>query len=96
LESTPIIDIRAVSDPSSVALELVKYLTKDIDANGDKIDPDLYAKVYCALDGHRSVQASRGFMKRGEPTEHACECGASLPRRVKRKASKTEKQESKP
>jgi hypothetical protein len=91
LDARPIIDIRAVDDAESVASELIKYLTKDIDANGQKIEPDLYAKVYCALDGHRALQASRGLMQRAEREPRACECGATLPRLVRKKKPQEDK-----
>ena len=81
----PIVDIREVTNGESVQRELVKYLTKDIDAQGKKIPPELYAKVYMALDGRRVVQASRGFMSRAGKGPCACvECGASLPKDVRR------------
>jgi hypothetical protein len=83
LESAPIIDIRAVK--SGVEHELVKYLTKDIDEQGNKIAPQLYAQVYCALDQRRALQASRGFMARAKRERLPCTCGATLPRYVKRK-----------
>lgn len=79
----PVIDIRLAT--KGVEQELVKYLTKDIDEQGDKIAPELYAEVYRALDGRRALQSSRGFMKAGEGEKPACECGARLPRRVQRK-----------
>lgn len=66
------------------AQELIKYLTKDIDANGKKISPDVYAEVYKAFDGRRITQASRGFMALAEQEAMRCECGACLPRRVRK------------
>ena len=82
----PVIKIKEVYEGPSLSLELIKYLTKDIDEHGDKIAPELYAEVYKSLDGRRVLQASRGFMGLGERGPRACEgCGASLPRTVKRK-----------
>jgi hypothetical protein len=66
------------------AQELIKYLTKDIDANGDKLAPEIYAEVYKAFDGRRITQASQGFMALAESAASRCECGACLPRRVRR------------
>lgn len=66
------------------AYELIKYLTKDIDANGDKIAAEVYAEVYKAFDGRRITQASRGFMALAEREAMRCECGACLPRRVRK------------
>ena len=74
--SSPIIDIRALEDSPQSAQELIKYLTKDIDENGDKLPPELYAEVYKALDRHRSTQPSRGFMQLAKRTK-TCVCGAT-------------------
>jgi hypothetical protein len=82
---TPIVDIRAMRDPASGAQELIKYLTKDIAAGGEKLPPELYAQVVQALDGKRQTQASKGFMARAESASPACECGSTLPKRVRRK-----------
>lgn len=70
-----VVDIRAVRDSDGAALELVKYLTKDITDGGVPIAPAVYAEVYRALDGKRVTQASRGFMS-GARERVACECGA--------------------
>jgi len=80
-----IVDIRSVNDPQAISSELIKYLTKDIDAQGDKISPELYAEVYSALDGRRALQASRGFMRLAERQLPACECGEDIPPLVRRK-----------
>ena len=64
--ASPVLDIRAMKDPRSGALELIKYLTKDISANGERLDAELYAQVINALDGHRQTQCSRGFMSRAK------------------------------
>ncbi|HEY5962330.1 MAG TPA: hypothetical protein VIV60_37495 [Polyangiaceae bacterium] len=79
----PILDIRAAGH--GVEQELVKYLSKDIDEHGHKLDPDLYAKVYCTLDQRRALQASRGFMARAAKYRRTYECGSALPRLVRRK-----------
>jgi hypothetical protein len=78
-----IIDIREVHDEGAER-ELIKYLTKDITANGEKLAPELYAQVYKALDGLRTTQASRGFMGRAAQEERRCDCGCALPKRVRR------------
>ena len=62
------------------AQELIKYLTKDIDANGDKVPSAIYAEVYEAFDGRRMTRASRGFMALAKQEARRCECGASLPK----------------
>lgn len=79
-----IIDLREFREAGSGAQELIKYLTKDIDANGHKVPPEVYADVYKALDGSRLTQASRGFMALAKRGALQCECGASLPRRVRK------------
>ncbi len=79
-----IIDLREFREAQAGAQELIKYLTKDIDANGDKVPPAVYAEVYKVLDGSRTTQASRGFMSLAEQSAQQCECGASLPRRVRK------------
>lgn len=91
--TAPIIDIRQVTESDSIASELIKYLTKDIDANGEKLDPELYAKVYCALDSRRSLQSSRGLMQRANKGIRQCECGASLPKLVRRKDANAQAKE---
>jgi hypothetical protein len=78
-----IIDIREVQG-NAAERELIKYLTKDITANGKKLAPELYAQVYKALDGRRNTQASRGFMAKAEREKQRCECGCALPKRVQR------------
>jgi hypothetical protein len=50
-----------------VAFELCKYMTKDLDDDGERksgrfVDPRTYADALIALDGLRRTQGSRGFM----------------------------------
>lgn len=85
----PIVDLRQIEGSDGGARELIKYLTKDITANGDKVPAELYAEVYKAFDGRRISQASRGFMARGKKEPRACECGATLPPRVERRRRET-------
>ncbi len=73
----PIVDVRAVTDGAGAAAEVIKYLTKDVVANGDLVAPLAFAEVYKALDGTRATQASRGFMARAHREPQRCECGAS-------------------
>jgi hypothetical protein len=78
----PVIDVRATRprngrSDDSVALELVKYMTKDLDAGG-LVDPELYALVYELFDGSRRTQGSSGFVARGEAERvpaPPCSCG---------------------
>ncbi len=87
-----VLDLREITSPKGGVQELIKYLTKDIDAQGDKIAPEIYAEVYKSFDGRRVTQASRGFMSLGE-RESRCSCGTDLPRRItvraKERASET-------
>jgi hypothetical protein len=78
-----IVDIREVH-ADGAEHELIKYLTKDITANGEKVAPELYAEVYKALDGHRSTQSSRGFTAKAEVEKRVCECGCAFPPRVRK------------
>lgn len=81
----PVIDVRLVDDALGAARELIKYLCKDIDANGDKVAPSVFAQVYCTLDQHRLTQASTRFMALAERQPARCECGGSLgqPKRIR-------------
>jgi hypothetical protein len=81
----PVLDIRAMRDAQRGAQELIKYLTKDITAGGEKLPPELYAQVIAALEGSRQTQASRGFMARAAASPPPCECGSPLPKRVRLK-----------
>ncbi len=78
-----IVDIREADD-SGAEHELIKYLTKDITADGNKLAPELYAEVYRALDGRRSTQGSEGFIGLAKQEGRRCECGCVLPKRVRR------------
>jgi hypothetical protein len=90
IDSDVIVDVRSVDCPERGAAELVKYMTKDIDDNGDKIPPELYAQVIVALESHRQTQASKGFMKRAAERKLACvQCNSPLPKRVRRKPTGT-------
>ena len=81
----PVLDIRAMRDAHTGAQELIKYLTKDITAGGEKLPPELYAQVIAALEGSRQTQASRGFMARAAASAPPCECGSPLPKRIRLK-----------
>jgi len=83
-EQNAIIHIEQIRDEDGGARELIKYLTKDITAGGERVSPALYAEVYMALEGRRMTQASRGFMARAVREGRRCECGADLPLDVRR------------
>jgi hypothetical protein len=78
-----IVDIKAVTDPRTAAVELIKYMLKDITASGEKIPPAVFARVYEALAGRRMRQASEGFIGLAKRVSPCCECGATLPRTVR-------------
>jgi hypothetical protein len=82
--SDVIIHIQKIEGEDGGARELIKYLTKDITSNGEKLSPALYAEVYKALDGRRIVQGSSGFIARAERAAKRCDCGADLPLDVRR------------
>ena len=67
-----VVDVRRVDDGERGALEVIKYLTKDIVAGGGKVPAATYAEVYCAFDGARLTQASRRFMALAG--RRACRC----------------------
>jgi hypothetical protein len=73
-----VIDVREVRGGADAGLEVIKYMTKDLDADGKRLAPELYAPVYEALDGTRVTQATRGFIALAERHEVFCEeCGAA-------------------
>jgi hypothetical protein len=76
-------DLHEVYSENGAASELIKYMTKDIDANGDKIPPSIYAELYKSLDDRRLTQGSRGFMALANRERPRCECGSSLPRLIR-------------
>jgi hypothetical protein len=90
-----VVFIEQIDDEHGGARELIKYLTKDITSNGEKLAPELYAEVYKSLDGRRITQASRGFMGRAERESGRCECGSQLPFRVQRAQKSAAAQEAK-
>lgn len=83
IEKHVIVDVAAVQDPTSAARELIKYMLKDICANGDKVPPAVFSQVYEALAGRRMRQGSDGFMGLAKRALPCCDCGATLPRRVR-------------
>jgi hypothetical protein len=83
--ASPIVHVEAVTDGERAARELIKYMLKDINAQGDKISPKVFALVFEALAQRRMRQASTGFMGIAKYARARCECGATLPHRVSRK-----------
>jgi len=81
----PVLDIRAVKDGQGGAYELIKYLTKDITASGEKVPPNVYAQVMEAVEARRLTQPSAGFLGLVTTRAGACECGSELPRIVRTK-----------
>jgi hypothetical protein len=58
--------------------DVIRYLDGwsivDVDDSGEKIDPEVAARIYEALEGRRIAQASRGFLV--EPARASCfDCG---------------------
>jgi hypothetical protein len=70
-----ILDIREVSNGPNAALEVIKYLTKDVMPDRTLVPEGTVAEVYKALDGKRRIQASAGFFKNID-TGAQCACGA--------------------
>lgn len=73
--SRVIIDIQEVRYGKGAALEVVKYLTKDILPDRELVGGELFSRVYESLDGRRLTQASARFFK-GIEREAKCKCGA--------------------
>jgi hypothetical protein len=62
----PVLDIRAChGDPGK---ELVKYLVKDLE-RGEHVDPETFARLFDALEGHRMCATSVGFWMQPEPVQ---------------------------
>jgi hypothetical protein len=83
LAARRIVDLSEVHGPDGAQRELIKSLTKDVTSAGQQLAPEQYAEVYKALDGRRVLQASKGFMGLAKRHENACDCGATLPKRVR-------------
>lgn len=87
---TAILDVRAAKGRNgktddSVADELIKYLTKDLEETKSEhgrnrlVDPDVYARMYQLYDGARRCQGSKGFVALAEENvapSSCCSCGA--------------------
>jgi hypothetical protein len=68
-------DARVAGD--DVAHELVKYLTKDWEVSetgAKRAEPDVFARVYAALDGKRLKQSSSGFGRWAVEKANVCPC----------------------
>lgn len=65
----------ACYDADGAARELLKYMTKDMLPDRTQVAPDVFARVYEALDGKRLVQSSSGFFS-GIDRRTRCACGA--------------------
>jgi hypothetical protein len=71
-----VFDVREVTGGHGAALEVIKYMTKDLDSDGRRLSPSRYAPVYEALDGVRVTQACAGFMALAHSRALVCEaCG---------------------
>ncbi len=70
-----IVDIRQVRYGKGAALEIIKYLTKDVLPDRQRVASDVFARVYESLEGRRLTQASAKFFK-GIERDAKCKCGA--------------------
>jgi hypothetical protein len=75
----PIVHIEACRAGRGIDDYLLKYLTKDTDESGNRVDAHVYAAVYRAVDGKRLVQSSRGLMSLAEREPRRCGCGSASP-----------------
>ena len=66
-------------DPSGERLvsELIKYVIKDIIADGEQVPAETYAEVYESLEGRRIEQGSFRFVGLGEQDVRCEECDAA-------------------
>lgn len=71
-----VIDLRAIRGKDGAANEIIKYLTKDVTSGGTLVAPEWYARMYAALDGTRTMQGSRGFIKQGDSAPACMHCKA--------------------
>jgi len=69
--------IREAKEVRGGIYELVKYLVKDIMADGSLIAPERFAQAFEALDGRRLRRGSRGFLKLGETPTPCVGCGVT-------------------
>jgi hypothetical protein len=74
-EGDVITDVREAKNVQGGIYELIKYVIKDIVANGDFVRPELYAELYENVDGRRLRRGSKGFIALCE-TPVPCDCGA--------------------
>lgn len=74
LDGGVVVDVREVYNGEKTAAELIKYLLKDIDAQGKNITPEEFAQVYIAFDERRLTQSSSGFIGLSE-SKLSCACG---------------------
>lgn len=79
----PIVHINKVKS-GEIAGELCKYLIKDGERNAkgklELLDPKLFAMIYAALEGSRSIGTSRGLFLVVESGCHCQECGGVFQR----------------
>lgn len=78
-----VIDLRAIRGKDGAANEIIKYLTKDVTSGGELVEPAWFARMYAALDGARTMQSSRGFIKQGDSAPACPHCEAKGAFRVR-------------
>jgi hypothetical protein len=67
--------VKEARDVKGGVFELVKYVVKDIVADGEFVRAELFGELFQALEGRRLRRGSRGFIKLCE-TPIPCVCGA--------------------
>lgn len=79
----PVVDIQEAT--GNVERELVKYLVKDAEMEGDRLQPipaELFTRIYVGLEGLRAIATSRKLFQE-EARSCACdECGSTRLTRV--------------
>lgn len=75
-------DVREMKDVKGGVFEVVKYVVKDVVAEGEFLSAEVYGELYEALDGRRLRRGSSGFLKLCEQRV-PCDCGSCAPRCIK-------------
>lgn len=75
-EGDVIVRVQKARDVKGGVYELIKYVVKDIVADGEFVRPELYAELFENLDGRRLRRGSKGFIQLCEEPA-PCDCGES-------------------
>jgi hypothetical protein len=76
VDRDPVVHIERSYGRNGGVNELIKYMTKDVVAGGRYVRPEAFAEVYKALDSRRTIQGSKGLLKRADRETRCADCGA--------------------